>query len=148
MSWTITAYIGVGFVAVGLALAANEYLWLRQARIGHGTVVELIKSKGRGISYTPRVRFRADDGSEHEFTRKFYTGPVGFVLGQRVLVAYNPRTFEGRILGFGQRFGLAIVFVSVGVAIVVMAACFIFGESLFSRIYQQPATAVINDRNA
>lgn len=145
MSWATTACIGVGFIVAGLALAASEHIWLCRAHIGHGTVAELIPtSSGRRTSYIPRVRFRAADGTEHEFRRSYASHPVGYVVGERVLVAYDPQTYEGRILSFAQRFGLAVVIVAVGLAMVFMAACFTLGSDAVPRIYQQqPKTDLI-----
>src|SRR5215212_1581070 len=100
MTWLSTAHIGLGIIAVAAALFAREHLWLRNADIGHGTVIELVasrESKGRKV-FAPRIRYRAADGSEHEFTRKFRSSPAGFVKGEAVVVAYDPRSYEGRIL--------------------------------------------------
>lgn len=126
MSWAITAYLGIGFITAGLALTASEHVWLRQAHIAHGTVAELVPTRsGHRRSYIPRVHFRAADGTEHEFRRSYGSRPAGFVVGERVLVAYNPQTYEGRILSFAQRFGFA---------------CFLLGKDTIPRIYQQQPT--------
>jgi hypothetical protein len=139
MNWTITAYLGAGLITVAAALALRQHFWLRSAQLADGTVIELIASrgsKGRTV-YTPRVHYCAADGSEREFTRRWRSRPAGFFVGEHVAVAYDPATGEARILTFGQRFGLAAIIASVGVALVCMAACFIAGRTLVPRLYQQ-----------
>ena len=135
---------------LAVVLFAREHLWLRSAQIGHGRVIELVASrgsKGRKV-FAPRIRYRAGDGSEHEFTRNFRSSPAGFVRGERVMVAYDPRTYEGRILTFGQPFGVAAIIASVGLAIVCMAVFFIAGQRLVPRIYQGHATMpILEDGN-
>jgi hypothetical protein len=131
--------IGVALLTTGIYVGAAEHLWLRRARIADGTVIELIRSKQshtRGAA-RPRIRFRAADHSIHEFTRNYSTSPHGFTVGQRLLVAYSPETFEGRIVTFGQRFGFASIFASAGIGLLLLAALFAVGHNLLPRIYEK-----------
>ena len=142
MSWFIALFIGLNLLALSLFLALRQHLWLRNARIVDGTVVELIASRDRKdekISYTPRVEFKAADGSRHEFTRDYSTRPAGFTVGERLKVAYDFRTYSARILTFSQRFGMPVIVGSIGVGLTLMALCFIFGKNVVPGIYLKQA---------
>jgi hypothetical protein len=136
MTWNTTLWIGFGLVGIGAVLTLREHLWLNHAQIVHGTVVEMIATRGSkgGMSYKPRVQFTAKDGS-NEFLRSYSSSPPGFVVGERIAVAYDPVSYEGRILSFGQRFGLAAILVAVGCAAIIMAMTFITGRQVVPRIY-------------
>jgi hypothetical protein len=139
LTWNTAIWIGFGLVAIGAVLALREHLWIRDAQIVPGTVVEMIATRGSkgGMSYKPRVQFTAKDGSNHEFLRGYSSSPPGFVVGERIAVAYDPVSYEGRILTFGQRFGFASILVAVGCAAIIMATTFITGRQVVPRIYIQ-----------
>jgi hypothetical protein len=86
-------------------------------------------------AYTPRVQYAANDGSQHEFVRGYSSRPPDFVVGQKVMVAYDPESYDGRILTFGQRFGLASIFLIVGLGMILLATTFIVGNQVVPRIY-------------
>ena len=140
MGWTIALFIGVSLLTLAVFLAVRQHMWLRDARIVDGTVVELIASRGdkSEMTYKPRVEFIAADGSRHEFTRSYSSNPPGFSVGERVKVAYDPRDYSGRILTFGQRFGTSAILGSVGVGMTLMALCFILGKNVVPGMYLQP----------
>jgi hypothetical protein len=134
---TVLSFIGAALITFGAVLAAKEHAWLKKAQIGPGTVVELVPkrgAKGRRI-FTPRVRFTAQDGSIHDFVSASGSRPAGFNVGEDVHVAYDPRTFEGRILTFGQRFGFAAAIIIIGLSMVLMRITFSVGNRLVPRIY-------------
>jgi hypothetical protein len=136
MTWTITLAIGIILSATGAFLGVREHLWLRHAQTASGTVVEMIKSRGgRRTSYTPRVQYAANDGSQHEFVRSYGSSPPDFSVGQKVTVAYDPESYESRILTFGQRFGLAATLVIVGLGLILLATTRIVGNQFVPRIY-------------
>jgi hypothetical protein len=144
MGWTIGLLVGLSLLALATFLAVREYIWLRSARVTHGTIIELIPSRGSkgGTNYKPRVQFTAADGSQHEFTRSYSSRPAGFTVGERVAVAYDARSFEGRILTFGQRFGIPVIVGSIGLGLTVMALCFTAGRALVPRIFLPARPAV------
>ena len=102
---------GAGLLLLAVGMAVRELLWLRAAHFCEGTVVDLVKKPGRTYRplYAPRVRFRAADGSNHEFTRSTATCPPGYSKGDSVRIAYHPVTHEARIFTFAQFFGMAAV---------------------------------------
>jgi Protein of unknown function (DUF3592) len=142
MTLTILSVIGAALVTLGAVLASREHAWLQKAQFGPGKVIELVMrtgNKGRP-TYTPRVQYTAPDGSIHDFTRGFGSNPVGFTSGQNVQVAYDPMTFEGRILTFGQRFGFAAVLIIVGFSLILIKVTFTYGDRLLPRIYAAQMT--------
>lgn len=134
------AYLGLGMIAVAAVLATTEHLWLSKAQVTQGTVVEIIRTtRGTGsrMGGIPRIRFRAADGTEHEFKRGFSSRPIGMAVGDQVPVAYDPRTYAGRILWFGHRFGFPLGLASAGLALVCVCGGLTLGRKLVPRIYQE-----------
>jgi hypothetical protein len=140
MGWTIALFVGVSLLTLAVFLAVRQHMWLREARIAEGTVVELIASRGSkgGMTYKPRVEFIAADGSRHEFTRGYSSNPPGFSVGERIKVAYDARDYSGRILTFGQRFGFPVILGSIGAGMTLMALCFILGKNVVLGMYLPP----------
>src|SRR5215204_6154547 len=140
MGWTIALLLGVSLLTLAVFLTVRQHMWLREARVADGTVVELIGQRGDkgSMTYKPRVEFVAEDGARHEFTRGYGSSPAGFSVGERVKVAYDSRTYSGRILTFGQRFGMPVIFGSIGVGMTLMALCFILGKNVVPAIYLPP----------
>lgn len=137
MVWNIFFCLGAVMSVVGTALVMREHTWLKSATVTDGTVVQLIAASGSkgGVSYKPRVTFRDHQGVEHEFTRSWSSRPAGYFVGERVQVAYDPQTCEGRILAFGQRFGFAAFLLGIGLGLAVLGGVFIVGRHLVPRIY-------------
>ena len=139
MTWYITACIGLAFIALAAFLAAREHHWLRSSRVVDGKIIELISSRGsKGKTlFTPRVGYRAADGSQRDFKRSYSSSPADFSVGESVVVAYDSHTYDARILTFGQRFGAAAIIAAIGLAITSMAGFFIVGRTMVPRIYQE-----------
>ena len=142
MLLSIFSVIGAGLMTLGAVLASREHAWLRKAQSGPGAVVELVtKSEPKGATVrTRRVRFTAHDGSIHDFVRSFGFNPTALAVGQDVEVAYDPQTYEGRILTFGQRFGLAAVVFIMGFSLILIKVTFTYGNRLLPRIYGAQTT--------
>ncbi len=132
MLWNILIVMGITLVILGVSYGVEEFLWLRKAEFASGVVVEVIAStsgrNSRGLA--PRVQYLANDGSEHEFTRGYKSHPPEFQPGDMVPVAYDPVTYQGRILTFGQRFGFAAIFNVVGLSLLALAMASIWGDQL------------------
>ncbi len=135
MNWLLG--IGILLVLIGGYFARREHAWLKSASFAEGTVVELIAVKGsKGkTNYKPRVRFTTAEGQEHEFVRSFASNPPGFRTGERVTVAYEPDTFAGRIVTFGQRFGLATWLIGVGCGLTLIGGLHYLGRQYIPAIY-------------
>jgi Protein of unknown function (DUF3592) len=137
MILTVLSVMGAALVTLGVAMAAREHSWLQKAQVGPGKVVELVTktSSGRAPSFTRRVQYTAHDGSIHDFIRNLASSRAAFAVGEDVQVAYDPQTYEARILTFGQRFGFAAVAIIVGLSLVLIKVTFTYGERLLPRIY-------------
>jgi hypothetical protein len=140
MGWTITLMVGLSLVALAGILGVREHRWIRNAALSEGQVVELVVHQGsshrrRGTTYSPRVTFTAEDGSEHIFTRASGSNPPDYHVGERVKVAYDRASYEGRILSFGERFGVTVFLAAFGLGAMLTSATFMIGKELFFRVY-------------
>ena len=142
MYLTVLSVIGAALITLGAVLAAREHAWLQKAQFGPGKVIELVVTRGskRQTNFTPRVQYTARDGAIHDFVRGYGSRPAGFAMGEDVQVAYDPHTYEGRILSFGQRFGFAAVVFIVGLSLILVKVTFVFGDRLIPRIYATQTT--------
>jgi hypothetical protein len=142
MYLTVLSVIGAALITLGAVLAAREHAWLQKAQVGPGSVVELVPKRGAKVrrTFTPRVQYTAHDGSIHDFVGHHGSRPAGFNVGEDVHVAYDPHTFEGRILTFGQRFGFAAVVFIIGLSLILIKVTFAFGDRLLPRIYATQTT--------
>lgn len=142
MGWTITLIVGLGLVVLAGVLGMREHQWIRQAAIGDGVVVELVAHEGRSgrgrtrsTTYRPRVTFTSEDGRDHTFTRPSSSNPPGYTVGEVVKVAYDRSTYEGRILSFGERFGVSVFLAAIGLGVLMTSATFMIGKEVFARVY-------------
>jgi hypothetical protein len=97
----------LGFLLIGFLwwLALRRFRTIRDALITEATIIEMIPvetlMEPGGVSYVPKLRFRAHDGTEHIVTR-IYSSPGSWrtkrCVGQRVRIAYDPRTYNAEIL--------------------------------------------------
>lgn len=140
MSWNTAAVVGLVLVLVAAYLAAREHRWLRRAEFGSGEVTGMIRCRGSkgGTTYKPEVHFTAQDKTEHDFVRGYASSPPDFKIGDSVIVAYEPGSYEARILTFGQRFGLATFLAVIGLATLALCAAFKLGREMVPRVYVQP----------
>ena len=130
-------WIGIVILAIGTTLACREHLWLRSAQIATGEVMQVIATRGAkgGTNYQPRVRFTARDGSTHDFVGGLSSSRARYSVGDSILVAYDARSYEGRVLTFGQRFGFPSVLIVAGLAVILLATIFTVGGEMVPRIY-------------
>ena len=137
MTWSITLGIGIVLVTVGVFLGIREHYWLRGATVVPGRVIGLIESQdNKGtLSYAPQVQYTSKDGAQRQFDGNTFSHPPQFQVGEPVTVAYDSDSYEGRILTFGQRFGLAVALAVVGLGCVTMALAFMVGNQIVPRIY-------------
>lgn len=123
---TILLTIGLVFVAVSAALAFNEYWFISHGTVTDGTVVENVR-KGRG--YSPKIGFRTSDGKESFFTPSYSSNPPFYSKGDTIRVVYRGQGEGARVLTFASRFGLAWPLFCAGLAFVLVALGFKFGDA-------------------
>ena len=124
--------VGLLFVAASLALALNEHRFISRGTITEGTVVENVR-KNKG--YTPKISFRTTQGKEVAFSPVFNTNPPSYKVGEAVRIVYRGEGEGARILSFGLRFGLAWPLLCFGLAVVLVALGFRYGDALLLSRY-------------
>lgn len=128
--------IGMGFFLAAAFFACLAHLWLSKAQFTNGEIVEMIAVRGtKSTTYKPRVRYTTMDGQEREFVRSYSSSPPEFKTGEKVTVGHNPETGEGRIVTFGQRFGLAWILAWIGLSLTTLSIGFTIGRQIIPRIY-------------
>jgi hypothetical protein len=75
---------------------------------------------------------------------KIASSPPDYRVGETVRVAYHEDSYEGRILTFGQCFGLAAGLVIFGTGCAVLAVIFLIGQQLVPRVYLERACTMAN----
>ena len=126
-------------VITAIFLAVREYRWIQRADVREGVVVELVERRDSdGPTYAPHVRFETRHGSVREFTSDIRSGRPAFRVGDPVSVAHELSSEDARILTFGQRFGVASILASLGVGMLFLTACFVWGNAWFHGRYPAP----------
>jgi hypothetical protein len=126
--FSILVTVGLVLVVVSAALAFNEYWFISHGTVTDGTVVENVR-QGRG--YTPRISFRTYEGKEVFFRPSYSSNPPFYSKGDTVKLVYRGQGEGARMLTFGSRFGLAWPLFCAGLALVVVALGFKFGDAYF-----------------
>src|SRR2546423_8145095 len=134
--FSILLVIGLVLVAVSLALAFNEYWFISHGTMADGTVVENVR-QGRG--YAPRISFKTYEGKEAFFTPAYSSNPPFYGKGDTVKVVYRGQGEGARILTFASRFGLAWPLMCVGLALVIVAFGFKYGDAYLVSHYARSA---------
>ena len=120
-SFLILCYliISVGLIIAGLIHWYRTKRFIETAQRTIGTVIDLVSISPKKTTYSPKVRFKAMDGSEILFTEPLATNPPGYELNEQVTVLYDPHDYQRarvfkskwRIYYFALLFGgLGIIF--------------------------------------
>lgn len=100
----VSLVLGCALIAFLWWLAFRRIRALRRAVITDGHIVDMIPVESIVrpglISHVPRLKFRAQDGTEHMVTRVYssFRSRPEFRVGQRVRIAYDPETYSAEIL--------------------------------------------------
>jgi uncharacterized membrane protein len=128
--------IGLLFIFVACGIGAYENASIKNGTIVEGTVVGNVRrSNSKGSSYSPEVTFRTKQGQDVRFTATFSTNPPLYSQGDAVRIVYRDDGQNPRILSFGVRFGVAWCLLCAGVALVIIAYGFKYGESFVNSYY-------------
>jgi hypothetical protein len=132
----ILVSIGLVFVFVACGIGAYENASIKSGTIVEGTVVgNVLRSGSKGSSYSPEITFRTKQGRDVRFTTTFSTSPPLYSQGDAVRIVYRGDGQNPRILSFGVRFGVAWSLLCAGVALIVIAYGFRYGESFVNSYY-------------
>ena len=133
--FSILVTVGLLLVVAAAALAFNEYWFISHGTVADGTVVENVR-QGRG--YAPRISFRTREGKEAFFTPAYSSNPPFYSKGDTVKVVYRGQGEAARILTFASRFGLAWPLMCAGLALVIVALGFKYGDALLISRFAPP----------
>jgi hypothetical protein len=134
--FSILLTVGLLLVFASAALAFNEYWFISHGTVADGTVVENVR-QGRG--YAPRISFRTYEGKESFLTPAYSSNPPIYDKGDTVKVVYRGQGESARILTFASRFGAAWPIFCAGLALVIVAFGFKYGDALLISHYARSA---------
>jgi hypothetical protein len=135
--FSILLTLGLLLVAASVATGFNEYWFISHGTVTDGTVVENVR-QGRG--YAPRIAFRTYEGKEAFLTPSYSSNPPFYSPGDTVKVVYRGQGEAARILTFASRFGLAWPLMCAGLALVVLAVGFKYGDAFIVSHYARSAS--------
>ena len=134
--FSILLTVGLLLVGASAALAFNEYWFISHGTVADGTVVENVR---QGKGYAPRISFRTYAGEESFLTPAYSSNPPFYGKGDTVKVVYRGQGEGARILTFASRFGLAWPLMCAGLALVIVAFGFKYGDALLISHYARNA---------
>ncbi|HZT60672.1 MAG TPA: DUF3592 domain-containing protein [Pyrinomonadaceae bacterium] len=134
--FSILLAVGLLLVVASVAVGFNEYWFISHGTITDGTVVENVR-QGRG--YAPRIGFRTSEGKEGFLTPSYSSNPPFYSPGDKVTVVYRGQGEGARILTFASRFGLAWPLMCAGLALVLLAVGFKYGDAFIVSHYARSA---------
>ncbi|MCH8951418.1 MAG: DUF3592 domain-containing protein [Proteobacteria bacterium] len=116
MWWVVTAFPLV-FVLVGAGILAESIMFATGARSTRGEVVHVSTSHGSesGVSYTPTIRYRRNDGRTFEAETNISSSGYDYAIGERVDILFshdNPA--EVRINSFASLYLPGLMFAGFG----------------------------------
>jgi hypothetical protein len=135
--FSILVTIGLVLIVVSIALAFNEYWFISHGTVTDGRVVENVR---QGKGYAPRISFRTYEGKEAFLTPSFSSNPPIYGKGDTVKVVYRGQGEGARILSFASRFGAAWPLFCAGLALVIVALGFKYGDALLISRFARPAS--------
>ena len=120
---------GLIFFGIGAGLTYQQRTFERQGVQAHGEVVSFSQScDDDGCTYSPVVRFKAQNGRTVSFELTYSSSPPAYNVGESVEVIYSPGDPEKAVIrGEGQVF--RIIFMTVG-GIVITLGLGIFGSNV------------------
>lgn len=125
MVFYILLPIGLLLACISLGLGAYQHVSISHGTVTEGTVVGNVR-QGRG--YAPRIAFRTQQGQAGSFVPSFSSNPPIYKQGDKMLVVYQGNGQNARLLSFATRFGLPWVFLCVGLAMIIIAFGFRYGD--------------------
>lgn len=117
---TIMKYVfsiaGLGMLTGAVLWYQNTRVFVQEASVAQGTVVELVRSTSSdSTTYRPVVRFETAGGERVEFTSNTGSNPPGYAKGERVEVLYrSAQPAHARIRGFFSLWGGPLIVGGLG----------------------------------
>jgi hypothetical protein len=111
----------------------STYSWVSNAESIEGTVIELVRSRGKN-AYAPRVAYH-HAGKDRQFTSTQFSHPPDFEVGEKVKIVINAKTNEERIASLGQLYGFPFVLGLLAVVMGISVVIFMNGNRVLSIIH-------------
>jgi hypothetical protein len=128
--------IGLLLIVVSLGIGSYQHWSISHGNIADGTVVENVpRGRGGSSKFSPRVEFRTKQERDVVFMTTFSSNPPAYNIGDKVKVVYDGDGEGPRILSFALRFGLAWALMGAGLALVIIAFGFRYGDGLVNSLY-------------
>jgi hypothetical protein len=113
MNGVYVMLVGIG----GLMILMGVFFYFKMRRPfanalqAQGVVVDQEEDDSDGVTYSPIVKFTAQDGRERTFTDAVASYPALFKVGEQVQVYYNRENFDSARIGSSFRVYLGPVIV-------------------------------------
>ena len=135
----IIVLMAAGGMVWGISQGLSRHAWLKNARVTHGKVVEMVErnSGEGGPTYAPKVRFTTALGQSVEFVASMSSSPPDFRVGEQVRVAYLADRSEYSIFTLGQCYGVSLFTTVLSAAAFLIALSLLYGDEIMD--YLHPA---------
>lgn len=127
--------IGIGMLAVALALWAHTHTFIANAERAPGTVIEMreVRDDDGSSTYKPVVEFSAQ-GNRRTFESSFSSRPPAYSVGEMVEVLYHAKDpADARINGFGSLWLGPIIVGSLGALFAAIAGGIVLAGRMSER---------------
>ena len=143
MWWILTVFPPI-FILGGLVMLAEAIIFTTEAGSTRGEVVDVSShyNSESGVSYTPTIRYRRDDGRTFEAETNMASSGYDYVIGERVDILYSyDDPAEVRINSFFSLYGPGLMFVVVG-ALLIRIITWVRGKAGRGAVLQRVADAL------
>lgn len=132
---------GYFFIVIGLGWMAGEFLWMSGYPSAEGTVIEINQEQlNEKPVFRSTVEYHVGE-SAYRFPDNGTGNPPFHEIGEKVKVRYPPTEPEkGQIVTWIRSYGMAMIFVLVGVVLVIM-------QKILSFIYRLVIDAIRGQMN-
>jgi|SRR5438105_12726296 len=123
--------IGLLLIVISLGLGSYQHWSISHGNVADGTVVENVpRARGGSPRYSPKIEFRTKQGRDVAFMTSFSSNPPTYSKGDKLKVVYDGDGESPRVLSFALRFGVAWALMGAGLALVIVAFGFKYGDAL------------------
>jgi len=128
--------IGLLLIVVSLGIGTYQHLSITRGTVTEGTIIGNVpRARGNNPRYSPKIEFHTKQDKDVVFMPTFSSNPPAYNQGDKVKVVYTDDGEDARILSFGLRFGLAWALMGAGIALVIVAFGFKYGDAFVNHLY-------------
>ena len=143
VGWLVTGLPAI-FLVVGFGLLAEAILYTTGAGGTRGEVVHVSRHYGGegGVSYTPTIRYRRDDGRTFEAETHMASSNYDYEIGDRVDILYSyDDPHEVRINSFFSLYGPGLICAVIG-ALIIRVIAWVRGKIGRGAVLERVAEAI------